>query len=90
MTDPASEIILHNYPQSPVAEKVRVAFGIKGLAWRDVEIPRITPKPMLTPLTGARQLCRLARTSTATANASFASLSGGIQSPRSCRRLKLD
>ena len=52
MTDPASEIILHNYPQSPVAEKVRVAFGIKGLAWRDVEIPRITPKPMLTPLTG--------------------------------------
>ena len=52
MTDPASEIILHNYPQSPVAEKVRVALGIKGLAWRDVEIPRLPPKPMLTPLTG--------------------------------------
>jgi len=47
-----SEIILHNYPQSPVAEKVRVAFGIKGLNWRDVEIPRLPPKPMLTPLTG--------------------------------------
>ncbi|MGB0865789.1 MAG: glutathione S-transferase family protein [Granulosicoccaceae bacterium] len=52
MSDFASEIILHNYPQSPVAEKVRVAFGIKGLAWRDVEIPRLPPKPLLTPLTG--------------------------------------
>ncbi len=52
MSDPATEIILHNYPQSPVAEKVRVALGIKGLAWRDVEIPRLTPKPMLTALTG--------------------------------------
>ncbi len=46
------DIILHNYPQSPVAEKARVAFGIKGLAWRSVEIPRIPPKPMLTVLTG--------------------------------------
>ena len=27
-------IILHQYPQSPVAEKVRVGLGIKGLAWR--------------------------------------------------------
>lgn len=52
MTNPALEIILHNYPQSPVAEKVRVALGIKGLAWRDVEIPRLPPKPMLTALTG--------------------------------------
>jgi len=52
MTDPASEIIFHNYPQSPVAEKVRVAFGIKNLTWRDVEIPRLPPKPMLTALTG--------------------------------------
>jgi len=48
----SSQIILHNYPQSPVAEKVRVAFGIKGLAWHDVEIPRLPPKPLLTPLTG--------------------------------------
>ena len=45
-------IILHNYPQSPVAEKVRVAFGIKQLSWRDVEIPRLPPKPLLTVLTG--------------------------------------
>ena len=47
-----SEIILHNYPASPVAEKVRKAFGLKGLAWRDVEIPRIPPKPDLVCLTG--------------------------------------
>lgn len=52
MTANQSEIIFHNYPQSPVAEKVRVAFGIKNLAWRDVEIPRLPPKPMLTTLTG--------------------------------------
>lgn len=52
MTDTASEIILHNYPQSPVAEKARVALGIKGLSWRNVEIPRLAPKPMLTKLTG--------------------------------------
>ncbi|MEO1490770.1 MAG: glutathione S-transferase [Pseudomonadota bacterium] len=47
-----SEIILHNYPASPVAEKVRKAFGLKGLGWRDVEIPRLPPKPDLIPLTG--------------------------------------
>lgn len=47
-----SEIILHNYPQSPVAEKVRIVFGIKNLSWASVEIPRIPPKPMLTKLTG--------------------------------------
>lgn len=47
-----SEIILHNYPASPVAEKVRKAFGLKGLSWRDVEIPRIPPKPDLVCLTG--------------------------------------
>ncbi len=52
MINPAAEIIFHNYPQSPVAEKVRVAFGLKGLTWRDVEIPRLPPKPMLTALTG--------------------------------------
>ncbi len=52
MAESASEIILHNYPQSPVAEKARVAFGIKGLNWRNVEIPRLPPKPFLTLLTG--------------------------------------
>ena len=52
MPDDTPEIILHNYPQSPVAEKARVALGMKGLAWRSVEIPRLAPKPMLTKLTG--------------------------------------
>lgn len=46
------QIILHHYPQSPVSEKVRVGLGIKGLAWRSVEIPRLPPKPDLMPLTG--------------------------------------
>lgn len=46
------EIILHNYPQSPVAEKARVALGMKGQSWRSVEIPRLPPKVMLTKLTG--------------------------------------
>ena len=45
-------LILHNYPQSPVAEKVRVALGIKGAEWASVEIPRIPPKPDLVKLTG--------------------------------------
>ena len=47
-----SEIILHHYPQSPVAEKVRVVLGMKKLSWRSVEIPRLPPKPDLIPLTG--------------------------------------
>ncbi|MEO9898429.1 MAG: glutathione S-transferase family protein [Paracoccaceae bacterium] len=52
MSDPATEVIFHAYPQSPVAEKIRVVLGIKGLTWRSVEIPRLPPKPMLTALTG--------------------------------------
>ncbi|MEO0618478.1 MAG: glutathione S-transferase family protein [Pseudomonadota bacterium] len=47
-----SNIILHHYPQSPVAEKVRAALGLKSVTWRAVEIPRIPPKPDLMPLTG--------------------------------------
>ncbi len=47
-----SEIIFHHYPQSPVAEKVRIVFGIKGLTWRSVIIPRLPPKADLMPLTG--------------------------------------
>lgn len=47
-----AEIILHHYPQSPVAEKVRVTLGMKNATWRSVEIPRLPPKPDLMPLTG--------------------------------------
>jgi glutathione S-transferase len=46
------EIIFHHYPTSPFSEKIRVAFGIKQLAWRAVEQPVIMPKPDLVPLTG--------------------------------------
>jgi glutathione S-transferase len=46
------EIIFHHYPSSPFSEKIRVAFGIKKLAWRAVEQPVIMPKPDLIPLTG--------------------------------------
>lgn len=52
MTDLSQTPILHAYPQSPVAEKIRVAFGIKQLEWYSVDIPRLPPKPMLTALTG--------------------------------------
>ena len=48
----AHEIILHNYPNSPFSEKIRVAFGIKKLSWRSVVQPVIMPKPDLIPLTG--------------------------------------
>lgn len=47
-----SEIILHHYWPSPVAEKVRVVLGMKRLAWRSVEIPRVPPKPDVIALTG--------------------------------------
>ena len=52
MVAQSKDIIFHNYSQSPVAEKVRVGFGIKQLKWYSVEIPRLPPKPMLTKLTG--------------------------------------
>lgn len=51
MTD-QPELILHHYPRSPFAEKVRAALGLKGLRWRSVVQPRIAPKPLLTALTG--------------------------------------
>ncbi len=47
-----SEIILHHYPPSPMAEKARLAIGFKGLPWHSVEVPRLPPKPDLFPLTG--------------------------------------
>jgi glutathione S-transferase len=47
-----SDIILHHFDISPFAEKVRVALGVKGLAWHSVQIPLVLPKPDLTALTG--------------------------------------
>jgi glutathione S-transferase len=45
-------VILHQYPTSPYGEMVRVALGMKGLAWSRVEQPNIMPRPYLAPLTG--------------------------------------
>ncbi len=47
-----NDIILHHYPRSPFAEKIRLALGVKGLHWHAVEQPRVAPKPWLTALTG--------------------------------------
>ena len=47
-----TDIIFHHYVNSPFSEKVRIAFGIKQLAWKSVEIPNVLPKPDLMPLTG--------------------------------------
>lgn len=46
------QLILHHYPMSPFAEKVRLIMGFKGLTWSSVMIPNIMPKPDLTALTG--------------------------------------
>jgi len=47
-----TDLILHHYPNSPFAEKVRLMLGAKGLAWRSVMIPPIMPKPDVVALTG--------------------------------------
>jgi glutathione S-transferase len=47
-----NDIILHHYEFSTFSEKVRIALGIKQLAWRSVDIPGMPPRPLLTPLTG--------------------------------------
>lgn len=47
-----SQLILHHYPTSPFAEKIRLILGYKKLAWQSVIIPMIMPKPDLTALTG--------------------------------------
>lgn len=47
-----TDLMLHQYDSSPFSEKVRICFGIKGLAWQAVDQPVIMPKPDLVPLTG--------------------------------------
>lgn len=47
-----ADLILHHYPLSPFAEKIRLILGRKGLSWRSVQIPVIMPKPDLVALTG--------------------------------------
>jgi glutathione S-transferase len=45
-------LILHHYPTSPFAEKIRLILGAKKLDWHSVLIPVIMPKPDLVALTG--------------------------------------
>ena len=45
-------LILHHYPLSPFAEKIRRVLAFKQLAWTSVTIPMVMPKPDLTALTG--------------------------------------
>ncbi|HVP27712.1 MAG TPA: glutathione S-transferase family protein [Myxococcota bacterium] len=47
-----TDLLLHHYDASPFSEKVRIVFGMKGLAWRSVVQPNMMPKPHLLPLTG--------------------------------------
>ncbi|WP_114972123.1 glutathione S-transferase family protein [Rhodoferax ferrireducens] len=47
-----TDIILHHYPLSPFAEKIRMVLGYKKLAWKSVIIPSIMPKPDVLALTG--------------------------------------
>ncbi len=46
------EFILHHYPPSPVAEKIRAGFGLKSLEWRSVEQNRLPDRPELFAMTG--------------------------------------
>lgn len=47
-----TDIILHHYPTSPFAEKIRLILGAKKLSWQSVLIPQIMPKPDVVALTG--------------------------------------
>lgn len=47
-----SDLILHQYADSPFSEKIRALFGFKELAYQSVDIPAIMPKPDVTALTG--------------------------------------
>ena len=47
-----TELILHHYPTSPFAEKIRLILSYKKLAWKSVIIPMIVPKPDVVTLTG--------------------------------------
>lgn len=47
-----NEPILHHYALSPYSEKIRLAFGLKRMTWRSLEVPWILPRPHTLPLTG--------------------------------------
>ncbi|MEM9174458.1 MAG: glutathione S-transferase family protein [Myxococcota bacterium] len=47
-----SQPILHQYALSPYAEKIRLALGVKGLAWQAVDTPMVLPKDDHFEITG--------------------------------------
>lgn len=47
-----ADVVLHHYPLSTFSEKARLAFGLKGLAYKHVVTPVTMPKPDLVALTG--------------------------------------
>jgi len=47
-----SDLVLHHYPASPYAEKIRAALGYKRLSWKSVQQPMVMPKPDQIALTG--------------------------------------
>ncbi len=49
------ELILHHYPFSPFAEKIRLILGYKKLHWHSVFIPNMMPKPDVVALTGGHR-----------------------------------
>jgi len=44
--------ILHHYPASTHAEKIRLILGYKDMVWKSVDIPPLMPKPDVVALTG--------------------------------------
>jgi len=44
--------LLHNYPESPYAEKIRVMLGYTRLDWTSVDVPPLPPRPSLDPALG--------------------------------------
>lgn len=44
--------MLHHYPESPYAEKIRAMLGYTGLDWSSVDVPPQPPRPSLDPLLG--------------------------------------
>jgi len=50
-----SDVILHHYPESPFAEKIRLVLGFKQLRYRSVTIPMMLPKPDVVALTGGNR-----------------------------------
>jgi glutathione S-transferase len=47
-----SDLILHHYDASPFTQRALRMLGVKGLAWRSVQMPMLPPKDDLVALTG--------------------------------------